>query len=83
MTNQSNADLVQYVRTSLYFDDYEAHDRGICALQEITKRLDAYAAVANSAANRGVILQQVVEDHDRRLSSRHGRFLLWMLRKTT
>jgi len=32
---------------------------------------------------REEILRLVVEDYDRRMESRWGRFLLWLLRKTT
>lgn len=33
--------------------------------------------------DRDEILARVVADYDRRMSTRWGRFLLWLLRKTT
>jgi hypothetical protein len=32
---------------------------------------------------KDAVLQQIVDDYDRRRSTRWGRFLLWLLRKTT
>jgi len=38
---------------------------------------------ANADVRREQILRQVVEDYDRRRERWWGRFLLWLLRKTT
>ena len=38
---------------------------------------------ANSDIERQQILEDALDDYERRRSSRWGRFLLWLLRKTT
>lgn len=61
----------------------EPADRCTCGPDGIAPGCELHGHLVALDRERGELIADLVRDYDRRRSTRWGRFLLWLLRKTT